>query len=253
VTNELDVASQIRERLIKDLKENNFVLFSQSIVPVDPAMREAPYREILVRFKEEEQDLVAPGTFLPVLEEHGLTSLLDRWVVAQVLKWIRDSQAVRGPRCSINLSRDTIRRDHSFGEFVVQGLHRTGVAPSALTFEIPLMEALAGAQSLARLIPPLRGAGCTFAISGFTGEEAVFELAATMGIAFAKIDGSLIYRIARDPLAKASVQAIHQRCHRLGMRTIGMQVESKETLDVLRSLHVDYAQGFGIDHPKALK
>ena len=60
--------------MIKDLKEDNFVLFFQSIVPVESAKGEAPYREILVRFKEEEQDLMPPGMFLPIIEEHGLTS-----------------------------------------------------------------------------------------------------------------------------------------------------------------------------------
>ena len=55
MNNAVDVGSQIRDRLIKDLKEDNFVLFFQPIVPIDPAMREPPYREILVRFKEEAQ------------------------------------------------------------------------------------------------------------------------------------------------------------------------------------------------------
>ena len=252
-----DVGSQIRDRLIKDLKEDNFVLFFQSIVPVGPPMGEPLYREILVRFKEEEKDMMPPGMFLPIIEEQGLTSLLDRWVVAQVLKWARNKQAELGPRptprCSVNLSKDTIRRDHSFVDFVLQGIQRTAVSPASLSFEIPLVEALAGAQSLARLVPPLRAAGCSFAISDFTGEESVFELATSLGIAFAKIDGSLIARMTRDAEARAKVLAIRERCHKLGMRTVGMQVESTETLDVLRSLHVDYAQGFGIEHPRPLK
>ncbi len=253
MTNSLDVASQIRDRLIKDLKEDNFVLFFQSIVPVEPAAGERLYREILVRFKEEEQDLMPPGMFLPIIEEHGLTSLLDRWVVAQVLKWTRDRQAALAARCSVNLSNDTIRRDQSFVDFVLQGVQRTAVAPDSLSFEIPQVEALAGRQSLARLIPPLRAAGCTFTISGFTGEAPVFELATSLGISFLKIDGSLIARIARDAEARARVVAIRERGRKLGMRTIGMQVESTETLGVLRSLHVDYAQGFGIELPRPLR
>ena len=80
----LDVSAQIRERLIRDLKDNNFLLYYQTVVPVTPSAKLPALREILVRFKEEEQYLIAPGTFLPVLEEHRLMPLLDR-------KW---------PRCS---------------------------------------------------------------------------------------------------------------------------------------------------------
>lgn len=35
-------------------------------------------REILVRYKEEEADLLPPGSFLPILEEEGLVHILDR-------------------------------------------------------------------------------------------------------------------------------------------------------------------------------
>src|SRR6266702_788490 len=105
----LDVGAQIRNRLIKDLKEDNFVLYFQSIVAIAPSVAEPLYREILVRFKEEEKGLMPPGMFLPNLEQHGLMPLLDRWVTAQVLKWTRSKQAVLAPRptprCSINLSR----------------------------------------------------------------------------------------------------------------------------------------------------
>ena len=255
-TDALDVGAQIRDRLIKDLKEDKFVLYFQSIVPVGPSTGEPLYREILVRFKEEEQDMMPPGMFFPILEQHGLMPLLDRWVTAQVLKWARDKQTALGPRptprSSINLSNDTIRRDPAFVDFVLRGVRKMGVPAESLSFEIPILEVLANPQPLATLIPPLRSAGCSFALSGFTGEEAGFELATSLGIAFIKVDGSLIARISRDAEAKARVLAIHQRCQTLGMRTVCLQVESTETLDVLRGIRVDYAQGFGIDRPRLL-
>jgi EAL domain-containing protein (putative c-di-GMP-specific phosphodiesterase class I) len=256
-TNALDVGAQIRNRLIKDLKDDNFVLYFQSIVPLASSAEEPLYREILVRFKEEEQDLMPPGMFIPILEQHGLMPFLDRWVIAQVLKWTRNKQTTLAPRptprCSINLSSDTIRRDQAFVDFVLEGIHKMGVAAESLSFEIPVSEVLADPQSLARVIPPLRSAGCSFAFSGFTGEEFGFEFAKTLGITFIKIDGSLIAQIFRDAEVKARVLAIHQRCRKLGMRTVGMQVESGETLDVLRGIQVDYAQGFGVDRPRLLK
>ncbi len=252
-----DVGAQIRERLIRDLKEDNFLLYFQSIVPVVASPEEPLHREILVRFKEEEQDLIAPGTFLPILEEHGLTALLDRWVVAQVLKWARGKQLSAAsrviPRCSINLSSDTVRRDPAFADFVLNGIRKTEVAAECLSFELQMAEVLGGGEALTRLTTPLRAAGCTFALNDFTGQKAGFEAAAQLGIGFVKIDGSLIGRITQDAEAKARVHTIQQHCRKLGLRTICMQVESPETLEVLRSIQADYAQGFGIDRPRMLK
>ena len=252
---EPDVTAQIRERLIRDLKDNNFLLYYQTIAPAIPSPHAPAIREILVRFKEEEQDLIVPGTFLPILEEHGLMPLLDRWEVAQVLRWIRARQASGAtdiPRCSMNLSSDTVRRDAAFGEFVAQGIQRAQARGELLSFELPMMVVLAATDAVERMIAPLRAAKCTFALNDFTGQEAGFEIAKRLGIGFVKIDGSVIGRLTRDAEAKARVMTIQQRCRELGMRTICMQVESGETLAALRTLKVDYVQGFGIDQPRPL-
>jgi EAL domain-containing protein (putative c-di-GMP-specific phosphodiesterase class I) len=252
---EPDVAAQIRERLIRDLKENNFLLYYQTIAPAIPSAPLPPMREILVRFKEEEQDLIAPGTFLPILEEHRLMPLLDRWEAAQVLRWIRARQPGGTPdipRCSMNLSIDTIRRDTAFGEFVAQGIQRAQAPAELLAFELPTAVVLAAADAVERMVAPLRAAGCTFALNDFTGQETGFDIAKRLGIGFIKIDGSIIGRVTREAEAKARLMTIQQRCQDLGMRTVCMQVESDETLEALRMLKVDYVQGFGIDKPKPL-
>ena len=38
----------------------------------------------------------------------------------------------------------------------------------------------------------------------------------------------------------------------MGMRTIAEFVENDETLELLREIGVDYAQGYGIDRPKPI-
>ncbi len=250
-----DAATQTRQLFIKHLKEDNFVLFFQPIVPAAPSSAEPSLREILVRYKEEEKDLLPPGSFLPILQEEGLLPLLDRWVVGKLLTWGRTVQAggVRMPHCSVNLSIDTIRRDEAFGDYILRGIHKTGVSAAALTFEIMTVDALANRQAVARFIPPLRAAGVTFALSWFAGEEAAFALAPSLGISYIKIDGSFAAMVAKYPQEKARLAAIVQRCRKLGIRTVCMQVEDAETLAHLRTLHVDYVQGFGIEKPKALE
>src|SRR6476469_1478391 len=90
-----DIGGQVRDQLIRDLKEEKFLLYFQSIVPVAPAAPD-------------------PALFLPILEQHGLMPLMDRWVTGQAARWVRNVHAAskgRASRCSINLSRDTVRRD----------------------------------------------------------------------------------------------------------------------------------------------
>ena len=249
-----DAGIQLREYLVGQLKEDNFVLFFQPIMPAAAGSSEVPFREILVRYKEEEKDLIPPGSFLPVLEEQGLLPLLDRWVVGRLLTWGRKHQQAghQMPHCSVNLSIDTIRRDEAFGDYVLRGLQKMGISPASITFEIMTTDALANRAALARLIPPLRAAGVSFAFSWFAGEESALELAPTLGISYIKIDGSLAARIGIDPKEKAKLGALVQRCRKLGMRTVCMLVETRETYEHLRTIHVDYVQGFGVAKPRAL-
>ena len=251
----VDVSVQIKEKFLKDLRDNQFLLYYQSIVPVHTTDPPALYREILVRFQEEEQGMMPPGTFIPTLEMHGLMPLLDRWVVATALRWVRTTQTAVAskiaPRCSINLADDTIR-DAAFPDYVQQAARKLDAPLDSLSFEIPLGHALDNPETVARLVFPLRRVGCTFALSGFTG-PAGLELAQTLGISFIKVDGSLVDRVPRDPHAMEVLQALQRRATELGMRTVCMQVESDKTLEALRRLQVHYAQGFGIDKPRALK
>ncbi len=250
-----DVGAQFRERFISQLREDNFVLFFQPIMPAASTAAEPPFREILVRYKEEEKDLLPPGSFLPILEEQGLLPLLDRWVVGRLLKWGRDLAATgrRMPHCSVNLAIDTVRRDLAFADYVLRGIQKMGVMPASLTFEIMTTDALAHPDAVAKMVEPLRAAGVTFALSWFAGEESALELAPSLGISYIKIDGSLAASIARAPKDKARLAAIVQRCRKLGIRTVCMLVEDAETLAHLRTIHVDYVQGFGVAKPRILE
>ena len=249
--------AQLRERLIADLKADKFVLYSQSIIPVAPAAPDpALDREVLIRLRDEERDLMPPGMFLPMLEEQGLMPLLDRWVTGQASRWLRSARTkTQGfdPGCSINLSRDTVRRDTAFGSYVQQCVKRVAIDPQSLAFEIPMEEVISAPAAVANLANALRAVGCVVCFSGFAGELPALELAKKLGVAFVKMDGSLVYPIARDTTAAAKLQVIQKLARTFGVQTICTQVEDAKTLEILRALRINYAQGFGIDRPSPLQ
>lgn len=246
---------RIHQRFARDLDANMFILFFQAIVPLGEGL-DAGYREILIRFEDEERKMQSPGMFLPLLEEEGLMPQLDRWIVSRVLGWIRELElnlgAPSAPRCSVNLAADTIRDESAFAGYVLEEIRRKAGTAKALSFEIRASELLAHPKEIARLVPPLRAAGCTFAISNHDGADRPFDLARSLGFTIVKFDGSLASRIAFDDDARKRLEALNRLCHEYGMRTVGMQVENRETLDVLRTMGADYAQGFGIEHPRPL-
>src|SRR5258707_14133300 len=108
------IPKNIADKLIAALKTGGFVLYAQKTLRLaSPAGSERPFQEILVRFREEEEKLLPPGTFFPMLQEYRLLPYIDRWVVSRLASWIHESPGrERGwtlPPNGVNVSEGTLR------------------------------------------------------------------------------------------------------------------------------------------------
>ena len=109
-------------------EEDRFELHAQPIV--DLATGQIVQRELLIRMRGVDGDLIAPGAFLPAAEQHGAIRDIDRWVIAQGA-----DLAARGIDVEINISAASIG-DPGLIADIEQELERTGADPSRLVFEI---------------------------------------------------------------------------------------------------------------------
>jgi EAL domain-containing protein (putative c-di-GMP-specific phosphodiesterase class I) len=239
--------------LIDALRRGHYLLYCQRIEPLDPNSTEKrPFQEILIRFLEEETRLLPPGMFFPVLDDQGLMSLLDCWVVSQVLKLqqvgIDRAPGWNPPRNSINLSPDSVS-DPDFIKFVVGQVDKWHPSADTLCFEVVENVAFAHSDSLLELAAALGPRGCNFALGGFNGSIEGLELLGRLPVNFVKIDGGLVQKIATGRTERARVENINRYCKDLGMHTVAELVETDAVLEALREIGVDYAQGFGISLP----
>ena len=67
---------------------------------------------------------------------------------------------------------------------------------------------------------------------------------------YLKIDGSFVREILRDPIDREMVRSINEIGHLTGKQTIAEFAENAEIIQMLTSLGVDYAQGYGIAQPQ---
>ncbi|MBL0122425.1 MAG: EAL domain-containing protein [Betaproteobacteria bacterium] len=234
------------------LAHDEFCLFFQAIVPVTTGRSALPFREILLRLKVEEENMLPPGSFLPVAEKYGMLPDLDRWVVRHVLGWIRADATRQQAMYSINISPQTLA-DHEFPAFVKKALRDFGLPGSLLCFELQENDILSRSADASRFVAQLQPEGCSCAICGFNGNRISFDLLRQVPVNFLKIDGSLILNVLRSAVDLARVKAIHRVAQAIGVSTIAECVEDERTLEVLRGIGVDFAQGFGISRPQDLR
>src|SRR5687767_5515913 len=98
----------IAENLSAALAAGEFVLYSQTIKPIGSDVGKPLYQEILVRYAEEEAKMLPPGGFFPTLERLQLMVMLDKWVIARVIRWCAEQKKTTrhwpAAQCTINLS-----------------------------------------------------------------------------------------------------------------------------------------------------
>ncbi|MBK6981656.1 MAG: EAL domain-containing protein [Betaproteobacteria bacterium] len=240
------------DRLMSALRSEEFVLFAQPILPASPTAGDRPFQEILVRFLEEEEKLLPPGSFIPVLESFRLMTYLDRWALNRTARWLLRQPVSRGAsRNALNLSEDTLL-DPGFAAFVEKQIASSGIAGAALCFEVPLAEAISHGDPVLELAAALKPLGCALSLSSCDGSPGSMRTLELLKPEFVKIASGLIGRMDRDPMEAATVEGIHQRCRDLGIRTIAEHVERPQTLEIVRGIGIDYVQGYLVGRPAAL-
>ncbi|MDT5211707.1 MAG: hypothetical protein QOF67_4122, partial [Mycobacterium sp.] len=70
-------------RIRDAIDENRLVLYSQPIVPLADGR---PSEELLLRMIGRDNEVILPGSFLPVAEKYGLIGEIDRWVITQATR-----------------------------------------------------------------------------------------------------------------------------------------------------------------------
>jgi len=248
-----DSETQWTARIRQALAEDRFCLYAQPVHATEGPAGPATYTELFLRLRGADGELVAPGAFFPAAERHHLMPAIDRWVIRTAFARLagqspKDRAADAHGICAINVSAASIG-DDDFLAFVQAQFAEHRLPPSRICFEITEAAAVASLSKTTEFMTALRGLGCRFTLDDFGAGISSFTYLKQLPVDFVKIDATFVERMARDPVDHAMVEAIHRIGCAMGKQTIAESVECSDTLQALRAIGVDYAQGFGIAMP----
>jgi diguanylate cyclase (GGDEF)-like protein/PAS domain S-box-containing protein len=239
------------ERIRRALAEDGFELLAQPIVAIEPpdGAGNVPTFELLLRMRGDGDELIPPAAFLPIAERFDLVQGIDRWVVARAVALLRsEHDAGREVRLSVNVSGRTMG-DAEFAGWLEDLLTHSPVPPQQLIVEITETAAIVNLERARSLAETLRRLGCLLALDDFGAGFASFAYLKHLRFDVLKIDGEFIRGVRDNLTDRLVVEAVVGIARGLGTPSLAEFVTDADTLEAVRALGVDYAQGFHLGRP----
>jgi diguanylate cyclase (GGDEF)-like protein/PAS domain S-box-containing protein len=212
--------------------------------------------EALVRWQHPRRGLLAPGAFLPLADDLGLTSVLDSWMLRAASRQAASTGRLTGRPVGawVNLSSRSFA-DRRLVDTVTDALRDAGLDPGLLTLEITEGALMQDAAATVRVLRALKDIGVQLAVDDFgTGYSSLAYLQ-QFPVHALKVDRSFVAQLdgpAEQAEASAAiVQAIVNLAAGLGLTTVAEGIETAGQLAAVTALGCDLGQGYFLGRPTA--
>ena len=203
--------------------------------------------EALIRWNHPTRGLLPPGLFIPIAEKTGTIIALGHWVLDQACRQmsIWRKQGLNLPVIAVNLSLIQLKCGQELVRDVTETIGKWGLAPTDLEFDVTEATLAQLTWSQNEVLPQLRQLGVKIAIDDFGSEYSTFDYVRAYRVNHLKIAQSFINRSTSDPQSAATIRAIVNFAHDIGISVIAQGVETEQQRDLLISTDtMTQAQGF---------
>jgi diguanylate cyclase (GGDEF)-like protein len=244
----------LKLQLLEDaLKYDRFELYGQPIVPLSNPELASGY-EVLLRLRSQDGGVQGPAEFLSAAQRYQLMPSIDRWVLDHTLNLLETYSGVlvrRHVTVSVNVTGYSLADD----KFVDYLLSRTKISRfprRLLTIEITEQSAVRNLRAAVSMMKRVRAAGCGVALDDFgTGTNSLAYLR-DLPVNRVKIDGSFVRDLVTNPQAESTLKGIVDLVRPFGVEIVAEYVENAVIAQKVRSLGIDYAQGYAFGKPVVL-
>jgi PAS domain S-box-containing protein len=232
------------ERIASALDEERLRVFAQPIV--DLASGSPCASELLVRMRAPGDDgrIEPPATFLPAAERFGLVQSIDLWMVRQAVAMPSD-RTIQVNLSGVTLSDPAARRE------ITEIAAADGSRPE-IVFEITETASVMQLQAAKEFAAEVIDLGCKLALDDFGVGFGSFTYLRSLPLSYIKIDLSFVRHLTASADDRRVVKGINRMAHEFGLETIAEGVEDADTLELLRELGADQAQGYHLGRPAPL-
>jgi len=241
---------QLEADLRRTIKNEDLQVYYQPIVALKN--EQLIGFEALVRWQHPTKGWISPGEFIPLAEETGLISLIDRWVLKQACQqmvlWQQKYPSSESLTISVNLSGIQLA-ELGLIERIDRILLQTRINRKRLKLEITESSLLGNPSSETAIVQQLKNLGIQLSIDDFgTGYSSLARLH-QLPINTLKIDRCFVNNMMGESESREIIRTIISLAHILDMDVIAEGVETSEQLAQLKALECEYSQGYFFSRP----
>ncbi|HZR71698.1 putative bifunctional diguanylate cyclase/phosphodiesterase [Bradyrhizobium sp.] len=239
---------KIEQSLRHAILEKRFCCAFQA--KVDIRTKEVKGVEALVRLRDDEGVIQAPGTFINLAAELGLIDELTHLVLAEIVRSIDLINETFGPEATISINVAAKQADNpTFMRSFAEALEATGF-PRRFMIEVTEDAFVTKRRFQDEVVPIFRKLGVAISIDDFGIGYSSLSALADITADEIKIDRSFISDIHLRPRSQGILRAIESLAEALNMSVIAEGVETFEELAYLQAAtRIRYAQGFYFARP----
>lgn len=212
---------------------------------VDTASGVITHVEALARWHHPRHGWIAPGRFMPLLDEMGLAVPFGEWVLAvaaaQAARW--HAEGYRGLGVAVNISASQVKRS-DLRAATRRILAQAGLDPHQLEIEITEAFALRDPEKAAGVLRELQEDGIRIALDDFGAGFASLSYLKQLPCQTLKIDRMFTSELGKAPRDAAVVSAVVTLARGFGLRVVAEGVETAETRTCLQELGCWNMQGY---------
>jgi EAL domain-containing protein (putative c-di-GMP-specific phosphodiesterase class I) len=205
--------------------------------------------EALVRWRDGDTLVRAPGEFIPFAERVGLIHDIGSWVFGQACDEVRRWADAGTPLAvSVNLSPAELWHP-DIPDRLVEAVQTRGIDPELVTIEVTESAVMRDPDAVAGVLARLREFGFGIAIDDFGVGHSSLERLAELPATVLKVDRSFVQRAPTDHVAAALVNTIVDLANRLELEPIAEGIETPQHAEFVASTSCRLGQGFRYGRP----
>ncbi|WP_163132055.1 bifunctional diguanylate cyclase/phosphodiesterase [Agarivorans sp. Alg241-V36] len=241
-----------RELLLKDglsqaIDKHQLSLVYQPIIDANDC--QVVSFEALLRWRLNDE-MIPPDEFISIAEQYGLIRRIGQWVLEQACQTASTWAQRHTIAICVNVSVAQLE-DDDFVEIVSTALQNSQLAPELLHIEMTESVFTSDIGLLAEQIKALQDIGVKVSIDDFGTGYSSLSIMQDLAVNVVKIDRSFVQRI--DTNGYAIITAVMHMARALNYSVVAEGIETQKQMQILRSLGVDYLQGYYFAKPLAIE